>query len=523
MKSLSKIRMILILLSIFFGIMYAAPNFFNISKVYQSSNFLPGKKINLGLDLKGGSYLLLKANMDTVFEERLETLMSDIRSSLRKSKIGYKKLFIQNDIIKFQKRGDFSNKKLKTLILSLNKNLIIENINNSFLVKFSEINKANITKKTMAQAIEIVRRRIDETGTNEPSIQRQGVDRIIVQLPGLDDPSRIKKLLGKTAKLTFQLVHPSISSDDINKNSKAPPGYMIIQDDTNSERYHMINKRVMVSGEMLKDASPTFDRNNSPSVSFQLSPLGGKKFGRVTGNHVGRAFAIVLDGKVVSAPVIQTQIFSTGQITGSFSVQETNDLALVLRSGALPAPMVILEERSVGPGLGNDSITAGKTASIFGLIAVMFFMLMSYGIFGIFANIALCCNIVFIIALLSLIQATLTLPGIAGIVLTMGMAVDANVLIFERIKEEFKSGRQILEAIDAGFQRAISTIVDANLTTLFAALALFSFGSGPIKGFSVTLMIGIATSMFTAIIITKYIVLFYSKKKDINSIFFRFN
>ncbi len=277
-------------------------------------------------------------------------------------------------------------------------------------------------------------------------------------------------MLGKTAKLTFQLAHPSIFPEDLDEDSKAPPGFVKLQEDKNPDRFYMINKRVMVSGEMLKDASPTFDRNNSPSVSFQLSALGGKKFGRVTGKNIGRAFAIVLDGKVVSAPVIQTQIFSTGQITGSFTVQETNDLALVLRSGALPAPMVILEERSVGPGLGKDSISAGKIASIFGLIAVMVFMLLTYGMFGIFANIALVCNIIFIIALLSIIQATLTLPGIAGIVLTMGMAVDANVLIFERIKEEFNSGRNILDAIEAGFQRAISTIIDANLTTLFAAL-----------------------------------------------------
>ncbi|MDC0531047.1 protein translocase subunit SecD, partial [Alphaproteobacteria bacterium] len=362
--------------------------------------------------------------------------------------------------------------------------------------------------------------RIDETGTNEPSIQQQGVDRIIVQLPGLDDPSRIKKLLGKTAKLNFQLAHPSIFSEDIKANSKAPPGYVVLVDDKDPDRFYMINKRVMVSGEMLKDANPTFDRNNSPSVSFQLSALGGKKFGRVTGKHIGRPFAIVLDGKVVSAPVIQSQIFSSGQITGNFSTRETNDLALVLRSGALPAPMIILEERSVGPGLGEDSIQSGKMASVIGLIAVMIFMFITYGMFGLFANIALGCNIIFIIALLSLIQATLTLPGIAGIVLTMGMAVDANVLIFERIKEEYNLGRKVSDAIEAGFQRAISTIIDANLTTLFAALALFSFGSGPIKGFSVTLMIGIATSMFTAIIITKYIVLFYTKKKDINKIKF---
>ena len=519
MKSLSKIKLILIITSVIIGILYATPNFFKISQQVQLFNFLPGKKINLGLDLQGGSYLLLKADMDVVFAEKLDSVLSDIRSSLRKSKIGYKKLSIQNDIISFKKRGDSSNEKIRSIIFSIDKNLIVENKLDSFFIKFSKQNKKNITKTTMAQAIEIVRRRIDETGTNEPSIQQQGADRIIVQLPGLDDPSRIKKLLGKTAKLTFQLAHPSIFPEDLDKDSKVPPGFVKLQDDKIPDRYYMINKRVMVSGEMLKDASPTFDRNNSPSVSFQLSALGGKKFGRVTGKNIGRAFAIVLDGKVVSAPVIQTQIFSTGQITGSFTVQETNDLALVLRSGALPAPMVILEERSVGPGLGNDSISAGKIASIFGLIAVMVFMLLTYGMFGIFANIALVCNIVFIIALLSIIQATLTLPGIAGIVLTMGMAVDANVLIFERIKEEFNSGRNILDAIEAGFQRAISTIIDANLTTLFAALALFSFGSGPIKGFSVTLMIGIATSMFTAIVITKYIVFLYSKKKGINSVF----
>ena len=519
MKSLSKIRLIFIVTSVIIGVVYAIPNFFKTSNQVQSFNFLPGKKINLGLDLKGGSYLLLKANMDVVFSEKLDTLLSDIRSSLRKSKIGYKKLNIQNNTISFKKRGVSSNEKIKSIIFSLDKNLIVENKVNSFFIKFSEQNKKNITKTTMAQAIEIVRRRIDETGTNEPSIQQQGSDRIVVQLPGLDDPSRIKKLLGKTAKLTFQLAHPSIFPEDLDENSKSPPGFVKLQEDKNPDRYYMINKRVMVSGEMLKDASPTFDRNNSPSVSFQLSPLGGKKFGRVTGKNIGRPFAIVLDGKVVSAPVIQTQIFSTGQITGVFTVQETNDLALVLRSGALPAPMVILEERSVGPGLGSDSISSGKIASVCGLIAVMVFMLMTYGMFGIFANVALICNIIFIIAILSLIQATLTLPGIAGIVLTMGMAVDANVLIFERIKEEFSTGRNILDAIEAGFQRAISTIVDANLTTLFAAMALFSFGSGPIKGFSVTLMIGIATSMFTAIVITKYIVFLYSKKKDINSVF----
>jgi preprotein translocase subunit SecD len=327
MNNLSKIRAAFLLFLVFLGIAYAIPNFFNSSVKNTSFSFLPGKSINLGLDLKGGSYLLLKADMDIVFSEKLEILLSDIRSALRKSKIGYKKLSVNDEKISFQKRDPIPNDKIKSIILKIDENLIVTIKESTFFIEFSDLNKKKIIKSTMAQAIEIVRRRIDETGTNEPSIQQQGIDRIIVQLPGLDDPSRIKKLLGKTAKLNFQLAHPSISSEDININSKAPPGYTILVDDKDPDLFYMINKRVMVSGEMLKDANPTFDRNNSPSVSFQLSALGGKKFGRVTGKHIGRAFAIVLDGKVVSAPVIQSQIFSSGQITGNFSTQETNDLA----------------------------------------------------------------------------------------------------------------------------------------------------------------------------------------------------
>lgn len=520
MKKLSKIKLLLVFFSVIIGFVFALPNFISNLSNSDVPIFLPGKTINLGLDLKGGSYLLLKADMDIVFIEKLENLMGDLRVSFRKNKIAYNNLKVFDNRIVFKKRNLDTDKVIRDLILKTNKNVLITKENNLFQIEFLKTEKDKIIKSTMTQAIEIVRRRIDETGTNEPSIQQQGVDRIIVQLPGLEDPGRIKKLLGKTAKLTFQLAHPSIVSEELQAGDNPPPGYALLMDDKIPDRFYMINKKVMVSGEMLQDASTSFDRNNSPSVSFQLSPLGGKKFGRVTGKNIGREFAIILDGKVVSAPTIQSQIFSNGQITGNFTLEETNDLALVLRSGALPVPMTILEERSVGPGLGSDSISSGKMASIIGIIAVMIFMFISYGSFGIFANIALFCNIVFIIALLSLLQATLTLPGIAGVVLTMGMAVDANVLIFERIKEEFKLGRKIFDAIESGFERAISTIIDANLTTLFAAIALFSFGSGPIKGFSVTLMIGIITSMFTAIIITKYLVLFYVKKKDIKKIFY---
>ena len=505
MKKISKIKIILIFISVIIGFIYAAPNFISNLRHSGVSNFLPGKTINLGLDLKGGSYLLLKADMDVVFAEKLEFLMSDIRSSLRKAKIGYRKLNIKEQKISFQKRDLGSNKNIKNIILKLNKNLLVNEKDKIFVVEFSKINKDKIIKSTMAQAIEIVRRRIDETGTNEPTIQQQGIDRIIVQLPGLEDPGRIKRLLGKTAKLTFQLGHPSIISEDIKKGSVAPPGFSILEDDKDPNLLYMINKRVMVSGEMLKDANSSFDRNNSPSVSFQLSALGGKKFGRVTGKNIGRDFAIVLDGKVVSAPTIQSQIFSSGQITGNFSLQETNDLALVLRSGALPAPMIILEERSVGPGLGSDSISSGKIASLFGIIAVMTFMILTYGSFGVFANIALFCNIVFIIALLSMLQATLTLPGIAGIVLTMGMAVDANVLIFERIKEELKTAKSTIHAFDIGYNKAKITVLDANITTLIAAIILFSFGSGPIKGFAVTLGIGIITTLYSAYFIARHL------------------
>ena len=288
---------------------------------------------------------------------------------------------------------------------------------------------------------------------------------------------------------------------------------ILMNSENDRDVYYLIQKRVMISGEELIDANPGFDQDGNPAVMFALSTLGGKKFGRITGKNIGKPFAIVLDNKVISAPVIQGQIFSNGQITGNFSVQESRDLALVLRAGALPVPLTILEERSVGPGLGKDSIEAGKFASLIAIVVVMIFMLIYYGIYGLFANVSLIMNMVFLISVLTIIQATLTLPGIAGIVLTIGMAVDANVLIFERIREENLLRKNILESIDQGFKRAVSTILDANLTTFIAAFALFIFGSGPIKGFSVTLMIGLITSMFTAIIITKYQIITYAKRQ----------
>ena len=510
----SKLNLYFLILVCIIAFIYALPNLFEKLQFQKTNSYLPGKVVNLGLDLKGGSYLLLQAEMDIVLEEKLISMLSDLRKTLRTKNIRYKNLREFDKSITFSIRNFTKNKLTLDTLKKYSEDFVISFENNIFRLRFSENGLNKIIQTTMQQAIEIVRRRIDESGTKEPLIQRQGKDRILVQLPGVDDPERIKRLLGKTAKLTFRFTHPKILSTELNINSNVPPGYILLKDQKVKDKLYLIQKKVMISGESLTDARPGFDQDGSSAVMFTLTTSGGKKFGKITGKNIGKAFAIVLDDKVISAPIIQGQIYSNGQITGNFSVQEANDLALVLRAGALPVPLSILEERSVGPGLGSDSIESGKFASLMAIFAVIIFMVISYGVFGIFANIALTMNMILIIATLSIIQATLTLPGIAGIVLTIGMAVDANVLIFERIREEFKLRKNKLDAVDEGFKKAVSTIVDANLTTFIAAFALFIFGSGPIKGFSVTLMIGLITSMYTAIVLTKFLTLQYIKYKS---------
>jgi len=389
---------------------------------------------------------------------------------------------------------------------------------NKIIMEMTE--RAIRDRKTSAvqQSIEIVRRRVDETGTREPTIQRQGDDRILVQLPGIDDPERIKRLLGKTAKMSFHLVDQR-NSVEAAMAGRIPPGSRLMPSDEASAngqpQMYLIKKRVMVSGDTLVDSQPSYDsRTNEPVVTFRFDSAGAKRFGRATSKNVGKLFAIILDGKVISAPVIREPILGgSGQISGSFTVQTAQDLALLLRAGALPAPLTILEERSVGPGLGADSIAAGKVASIIGIIAVVIFMGAAYGLFGVMADVALMMNMFLILAALSFLQATLTLPGIAGIVLTIGMAVDANVLVFERIREEVRAGRTPISAVDAGYSRAFTTIIDANLTTLIAAVLLYVFGSGPVRGFAVTLSIGIVTSMFTAIMLTRLLVVTWLRRK----------
>ncbi|MFQ5626932.1 MAG: protein translocase subunit SecD, partial [Methyloligellaceae bacterium] len=357
-------------------------------------------------------------------------------------------------------------------------------------------------------SIETVRRRIDAFGTTEPTIQRQGRDRILVQVPGIKDVSRLKALVGETGKLEFRLVDTTSNVEQAQRSGRPPPGTELVPSEDGFSSVYLLKSRAIVSGESLVDAQPGFDqRTNEPVVTFRFDTAGARRFGRVTQSNVGRPFAIVLDNKVISAPVIREPILGgTGQISGNFTVQQANDLSVLLRSGALPAKLTILEERTVGASLGADSIAAGKIAALIGLVAVVGFILISYGLFGIFANLALLINMAILVGVLSLLQATLTLPGIAGIVLTIGMAVDANVLIFERIREESRAGKSVIASIDSGYSRALGTILDANITTFIAALVLFWLGSGPVRGFAVTLSIGIVTSVFTAFTVTRLMV-----------------
>ena len=505
-------KKLLVLFVVALGIVYALPNLLP-SGEESDSGLLPGQKINLGLDLQGGSHLLMLVDMEVVETERLNSLGETIRQEFRTEKIRFSDLKVENRSVSVSVRKADDVGAAEQIFDELGRGLITTNDSQSYQISFDEAGLIELRNQTIEQSMEIIRRRIDPDGTKEPVIQRQGKDRVLVQLPGVDDPETIKRLLGRTAKLTFQLVDTSLTGAEAITRGRVPPGSVLLPGDGENSQSYVVEKRVMVSGEMLDGATASFDQNNRPSVSFTLNATGAKKFGRVTGSNIGRPFAIVLDGKVVSAPTIQSQIFGSGQITGQFSVAETNELALILRAGALPAPLIVLEERSIGPGLGADSVVAGKIAAAVGLMLVIIYMLLSYGLFGALADVALMVNIVLILAALSALQATLTLPGIAGIVLTMGMAVDANVLVFERIREELRRGRSVMAAIDGGYQRAISTIVDSNLTTLFAALFLYLFGSGPIKGFAVTLAIGILTSLFTAVMVTRLLIVIWLERK----------
>ena len=505
----SKLRILFVSIITLFFVFVSCNNIINSDK-----RFLD-KKINLGLDLQGGSYLLLEIDNNPVIEQRLQNTTTLLRAYFKENNIRIGNLILENQKIKFTVDEKF-------------KKIVIENLNdenseinpyyprfkshqfdlvdleNSIELTFSKQGLVELKTSSQDQALEIVRRRIDEIGTNEPNILKRGNDRVLVELPGLDDPMRIKSLLGRTANLTFRF----ISKDNQDSFGVEKLKY---ENDTNED---FVSKRIILNGDNLLDAQPRMNnQTNETVVSFTLDRVGAKRFGKATSKNIGKQLAIVLDGKIISAPVIRDTIASgSGQISGGFTFQSATDLALLLRSGALPAPLNIIEERTVGPDLGQDSINAGMFALIIGFLLVITFMFIKYKIFGLITNITLILNLLLLLGILTLFEATLTLPGIAGIILTVGMAVDANVLIFERIKEESKYEKNNIIAFDSGYTKSKTAILDANITTLLAALILFFMGSGPVKGFSVTLGVGIFTTLFSVYFIARLFTSIYVYK-----------
>jgi preprotein translocase subunit SecD len=504
----------------------AVPNFFPEATVKTWPAWAQ-RRLVLGLDLQGGSYLLLEVDANSVRKDRLEAVREDARKVLREARIGYTGLNVRNDAVEVRISKDtdvpVALSKLRDMSQPIGglmggggqRDLEVSDGGGSVIrITVTQPAMLERMRKTIEQSIQIVERRVNELGTVEPIIQRQGTDRILVQVPGLQDPTRLKELLGKTAKMEFRMVDTTVSPDQA-QQGRVPPESELLQSASKADAPVVVKKQVLVSGGDLTDAQPGFDqRSGEPIVSFKFNTAGSRKFAQATTENVGLPFAIVLDNKVISAPVIREPITGgQGQISGSFTVQSANDLAILLRAGALPAPLTVVEERTVGPGLGQDSIAKGELAAYVGSILVIVFMLITYRLFGVFANVAVAINVAMIFGLLSLLSATLTLPGIAGIVLTVGIAVDSNVLIYERIREELRGGRSAISAIDAGFTRALATILDSNITTFIAAAVLFMIGTGPVRGFAVTLGIGIITTVFTAFTMTRLIVAWWVQWK----------
>jgi SecD/SecF fusion protein len=517
----SRFKMILIWLAVAATVILAAPNLFSASTLAQLPNWVPKRQMTLGLDLQGGSHILLRMDPNDLTKDRLETTRDQIRTLLRDAKIGYTGLAGSGRTVQVRitdpGQVDAAKTALKTLTDPVAAGLFsggsVQEMSlddsEPGLLKFT-VTDAGIKYRTstaLAQSLEVVERRVNELGTTEPIVQRQGEDRILVQVPGLQDPQRLKDILGQTAKLTFQMVDQTMPVQDA-LNGRPPAGSSVLYSQDDPPVPYLIENRVIVSGENLVDAQATYNsQTNEPVVSFTFDSKGAARFGQATSQNVGKLFAIILDNQVISAPQIREPILGgSGQISGNFTAESANDLAVLLRAGALPATLTVIEERTVGPGLGEDSIHAGKVAGVIGSILVVVFMFVAYGFLGFIANIALAVHVAMIIALLSLLGATLTLPGIAGIVLTIGMAVDSNVLIYERIREERRNGRSVIQAIDTGFSKALATIVDSNVTSLIATVVLFWLGTGPVKGFAVTFAIGILTTVFTAFTFTRLLV-----------------
>ncbi|TCO70949.1 protein translocase subunit SecD [Rhodovulum euryhalinum] len=486
--------------------------------------WLPNGLVNLGLDLRGGAHLLAEVKVSDVYADRMDALWPDVRDALRdvRDEVGpirrvdsppaelHVRLSRPDGLAAAIEAARALARPTVTLTGVGSSDIEVRGAGDLLIVQLSEAERLATDDRTIQQSLEIVRRRVDEVGTREPTIQRQGSNRILIQVPGIGSAEELKALIGTTARLTF---HPVVSRTG-NPNEAPGAGNVVYPSMEDEGVYYVLEKAPVVSGEELTDAQPAFDQNGLPSVTFRFNPAGARKFGLYTQENVGSPFAIVLDDEVISAPVIREAILGgSGQITGNFTVEDSTQLAVLLRAGALPAELTFLEERTIGPELGADSIEAGKIASLAAFAAVLVFMWASYGLFGFFANLALIVNVGLIFGLLSLIGATLTLPGIAGIVLTIGMAVDANVLVFERIREELKTARGPARAIELGYEKALSAIFDANITTFIIAAILFTMGSGPVKGFAVTLGLGILTSVFTAIYVTRLMVVLWMERR----------
>jgi preprotein translocase subunit SecD len=520
MLYISKWKAAAILLTAFIVCLFAVPNFFPESTVKRWPAWAQ-RHVVLGLDLQGGSHILFEVDANDVRRQKLQALLDDVRKTLREARVGLAGApVIRGNSIEVRIRDNDLQQgltKLRELSQPLGgfigssgaRSLEVENVGGG-LVRLTVTEPAILERirQVVDQSVEIIGRRVNAMGLVEPSIQRQGNDRILVQVPGLGNPEDLIKVIGTTAKLTFRLVDTSMPVEQALQGRPPPESEIVYGSKAENSQPYLLEKRIIVSGDELTDAQPGFDqRTSEPIVSFKFNTSGARKFAQVTQENVGRPFAIVLDDQVISAPVIREPILGgSGQISGSFTVESATNLAILLRAGALPAKLTVIEQRVVGAGLGQDSIEKGKLASYFGAALVVVFMVLTYGIFGVFASVAVGVNVGMIFGVLSLLNATLTLPGIIGVVLTIGIAVDSNVLIYERIREEVRTGRTPITAIDAGFTRALATILDSNITTFIAAAVLFFFGSGPVRGFAVTLGIGIVTTVFTAFTLTRLIV-----------------
>jgi protein-export membrane protein SecD len=512
------------------GMIFSLPNMVH-HDTWQRLPLVNGlKPVVLGLDLQGGSHVLLEVDRNELESQLAKQLIADIRQTLREQKISYTGLGRVSKGVSVRitnpENTDRALEALRKLSQpvstglfgsggSLSKDFDVSRDNDLIVFGITQAGLDAKIGRAIQQSLEIVGKRINALGTTEPTIQRQGVDRILIQVPGLQDPERLKALLGQTAKLQFRLV---CEGQPQSETDRPPPDCEEVADRDNQQQklWVQTSSRATVDGEDLTDAQPTFDRRtNEPVVSFRFNQKGALRFGKLTQENVGKPFAIVLDNKVVSAPVINEPILGgTGQISGRFTTQEASDLAIVLRSGALPAKLTVVEERTVGPSLGSDSIRSGIIATVIGTGGVIFLMLVGYGFFGLIADFALFAHLVIVVGLLSMLGATLTLPGIAGLLLTLGMAVDSNVLVYERIREEWRSGRSPVSAIDTGFRAALATVVDANVTAFIAVVVLFSFGTGPVRGFAVTLGLGILTTVFTAFTLSRLIIAYWLRSSS---------